>query len=75
MSTEREKVLFNRKLNRLVNLVRKADKEQEVDLLVSDIDHELFKKMQQVQKELKFVRKDANPELSEELRKLYEEFV
>ena len=39
--TEKEKILFSNKLNKLVTLVKKATKDKVVDELAAEIDHEI----------------------------------
>ena len=41
-------MLFTGKLNKLVNLIRKADDDEKVDMLVYEIDQELLLKMKTV---------------------------
>ena len=60
-------------MNKLVTLVRKADKQDKVDQLVHEIDLELIENIDKVRDKLRFVRKDANPGLTEDLKKIYEE--
>ena len=74
ITKQKEKTLFNNKLNKLVALVRKVDKEDAVDELVYEIDRELVEKMENVRDKLKFVRKDGNPGLTAELQKIYADF-
>ena len=52
MTKQKEQVLFTGKLNKLVNLIRKADDDEKVDMLVYEIDQELLLKMKTVQKKL-----------------------
>ena len=42
ITKQKEKMLFNSKLNKLVTLVRKEDKQEKVDELVAEIDRELI---------------------------------
>ena len=73
ITKQKEKVLFNNKLNKLVALVRKVDKEDAVDELVYEIDRELVEKVENVRDKLRLVRKDGHPEIAEELQKIYED--
>ena len=42
ITKQKEKMLFNSKLNKLVTLVRKEDKQEKVDEIVAEIDRELI---------------------------------
>ena len=42
---EKEALLFNNKLNKLITLVKKATRDEVIEELVHDIDQELIRKM------------------------------
>ena len=73
ITKQKEKMLFNSKLNKLVTLVRKEDKQEKVDELVAEIDRELIQQAEDVRDKLREARKKTNSSLSEELQKIYED--
>lgn len=73
ITKQKEKVLFNNKLNKLVALIRKVDKEDAVDELVYEIDQELVERVENVRDKMRFVRRVAHPGLNDEIQKIYKE--
>ena len=73
ITKKKEKLLFSNKLNKLVALIRKVDKDEAVDELVADIDRAMIEKLENVRDKFRFAAKDGNPGLHEDLQKLYKE--